>query len=247
MSEILEGFRRRLLSLEKQSGLKEAPFCKKLGISSGIYRTAVGRNPQRPGRYGPSLETIVKIIENLQEIDTHWLLTGEGSPDPEYRPPDLQIQSVPRFRRFNDEIALEQYIPVRLLKDSMAAGAPSEINEGDWDGWCLIYADEKWMPNPAENYTCVRVIGDSMAPILSSGDIVAIDHKQRDPDKLNGEMVAFRVNSGVTIKWLKFLKKQKTVVGVPENRDELDHVITLYDEEIDQGIVGKIAWWLAKR
>jgi len=53
--------------------------------------------------------------------------------------------------------------------------------------------------------------------------------------------------AGVTIKWLKYLPEREMVVGMPENKDELDHVVTLQGEEVDNGIVGKVAWWWAKR
>lgn len=82
---------------------------------------------------------------------------------------------------------------------------------------------------------------------LSDGDIVAIDHLGKDPGQLDKEMVAFRVGGGVTIKWLKFFADQELVVGVPENKDEFDTVVTLKGEEIDEGIVGRVAWWWAKR
>ena len=128
-----------------------------------------------------------------------------------------------------------------------AAGAPAEVNDNDQEGWALIYASRDWMPNDPESYTCIHVRGKSMYPILSDGDIVAIDHAERDPRKLDGKMTAFRVNGGVTIKWLKFLPEKKTVIGIPENKDEIDHAVSLYGEEINDGIIGLVRWWWAKR
>jgi len=49
------------------------------------------------------------------------------------------------------------------------------------------------------------------------------------------------------IKWLRYMPERQTVVRAPANRDRLDHVVTLQGEEIDTGIVGKVAWWWAKR
>ena len=129
----------------------------------------------------------------------------------------------------------------------MAAGSPSEINESDVESWALIYASREWMPHDPEQYTCVYVRGKSMSPILEDGDIVAIDHAEKNPENLDGKMVAFRVNGGVTIKWCRYLAAKGQVVGVPENLSELDHVVTLTGEEIDNGIVGMVRWWWAKR
>ena len=131
-------------------------------------------------------------IQNGVSID--WLLTGEDPPST--APPQLTIQTVPRFKSFAKNFAFEEYIPIRLLGGSVAGGAPSEVREEDIAGWALIYASRDWMPTDPENYTCVHVKGKSMYPVLTDGDIVAIDHSQKDPTKLDGKMVAFRVNGG---------------------------------------------------
>lgn len=36
-------------------------------------------------------------------------------------------------------------------------------------------------------------------------------------------------------------------MGILENKDKVDNVIALYGEEIDTGIVGKVAWWWLNR
>ena len=147
-----------------------------------------------------------------------------------------------------DAVQQGQYVPVRLLKDAAAAGPPAEINESDVEGWALIFADRAWMPHNPQDYTCVHVRGNSMYPVLADGDLAAIDHaekprEEKDLINLNGKMVAFRVNGGVTIKWLKYIPDQMTVVGIPENKDELDHVVVLRKNDIYDGIVGLVRWW----
>jgi len=191
-----------------------------------------------------SLPGIDKIEELCGAIGVsiQWLLTGEEKPDPV-----LSIQTVPKMQTFHHDFASDNFIPVRLLRDQIAAGSPAHINENDVEGYCIIYADKEWMNHDPENYTCVKVQGKSMYPILDSGDIVAIDHSDRDPASLDKKMVAFRKNGGVTIKWLKVLEGGKIIVGVPENKDDFDSVISLQGKEIETGIVGKIAWWWAKR
>ena len=85
-----------------------------------------------------------------------------------------------------------------------------------------------------------------MSPILKTGDVVAIDHSIRDPQELDKKMTAFIKDGGITIKWLKVLE-DGIVVGVPENKDDIDTLVHLKGKEINTGIVGKIAWWWAKR
>lgn len=163
--------------------------------------------------------------------------------------PNLTVEFPPSLQRYHDShpLSKENYIPIRLLDGTAAAGPPSEVDETETVSWVLIYNSREWMPNPPESYTCVKVHGESMYPILSDGDIVAVDHTVKDPHHLDGKMTVFRIDGGITIKWLKYFREKSLVVGVPENKDDFDHVISLVHEEIDTGIVGKVAWWWAKR
>jgi hypothetical protein len=144
------------------------------------------------------------------------------------------------------------YATIPLLRDVPAAGPPAEVNESDVESWAIIYKDTRWLPHGAENYTCIRVRRKGMYPILDNGDIVAIDYSARPTDiehlkRLNGKIVVFRVNSGVIIKWLKFLEDKRTVIGTPENHSELGYAAMLQGDEINQSIVGVVRWWWSKR
>ena len=220
---------------EKANLRYEKEVAKELGLSDTDYNNRKKR--------GSLLELLVNYaIQRGWSLD--WLLTGKETATAQ--PPQLIVQETPHLKAFHRDFSMDQYIPVRLLKDAVAAGLPTEVNEKDTEGWVLIYADKQWMPGDPEKYTCCHVKGRSMYPILSAGDIVAIDHSQRDPRKLDKKMVAFRKNGGVTIKWLKVLDNG-IIVGVPENKDEIDAVISLRGQEVEAGIVGRVAWWWAKR
>lgn len=138
--------------------------------------------------------------------------------------------------RFRALERLDHYSPIPLLKDAAAAGSPREISEADIDGYALIYY--AWCPNPA-NFTCVRVRGDSMAPILYDGAVVAVDHSQRDPLALHQKMVAARVEDGVTVKWLE-RQPDGTLLLVPENKN---HPTIALPRTPDNPVIGLVAWW----
>lgn len=229
----------RLKAARETIGITQVDAAERLGLKQPYL------NRYEAGVVEPPLGAVIRLAK-IYSVSIDWLLTGKKPAPRDYTPPELVIQSVPRFRRFADEFAFDQYIPVRLLRDAVAAGAPAEVNEEDVDGWALIYASRDWMPNDPENYTCVRVRGLSMSPILKNGDIVAIDHSQKSPDLLDGKIVAFRVDEGVTIKWLKYKPEKEMVLGLPENHAEVDHLVLLKGEEIDTGIVGRVVWWWSK-
>jgi hypothetical protein len=51
----------------------------------------------------------------------------------------------------------------------------------------------------------------------------------------------------VTVKWLRYLPEHELVIGEPENKQEQESTIYLKGNDISERIVGKVAWWWAKR
>lgn len=213
----------------------DADLAGRLGVQKGAVSN------YRNGRRKIPITLLYKVAFDTDST-LDWLMAGK-SPEPA---PVLTIQETDRYRTFGNEAAFSNYLPVRLLRDSISAGTPAEVRDGDIEGFCLIYADKSWMPGTPEHYTCCRVRGDSMYPILTNGDIVAIDHSQKDPNRLDQKLVAFRNGEGATIKWLSHVRKDR-VLGIPENKSEMESTICLVGEEIETGIIGRVTWWWAKR
>ncbi|MFQ5778809.1 MAG: S24 family peptidase [Terriglobia bacterium] len=138
--------------------------------------------------------------------------------------------------RFRALEGLDHYVPIPLLKDAAAAGSAREVSDADIDGYALIHY--RWCPNPG-NYTCLRVRGDSMTPILHDDAIVAVDHSQSDPLALNHKIVAARHDGGVTIKWLEHHPDGELRL-VPENKRY--PTLTL-PRTPENPIIGMVAWW----
>lgn len=131
---------------------------------------------------------------------------------------------------------LDPYVSVPLLKDAAAAGAPRTISDADLEGYALI--PSAWCPNPA-NVTCVRARGDSMAPIVHDGAVVAVDHSQRDPHLLHQKMVAARYQGGVVIKWLERQADGALhLVSEHKRRPPLKLARTNQNP-----IIGLVSWW----
>jgi transcriptional regulator with XRE-family HTH domain len=207
---------------------------------TGISEGSLSR--YKTGIRGQDSISIAAVIAKALNVAPEYLIFGVEKTEP-----FLTVQTVPKMHTFHRDFAAGKFLTVRLLQDHIAAGSPSHINENDVDGYCIIYSSKDWMEHDPENYTCVTVTGRSMYPILDSGDIVAIDHSERNPLNLDKKMVAFRKDGGVTIKWLIVKEAGEIILGMPENKEEYDSVITLRGKEVETGIIGKIAWWWAKR
>lgn len=133
----------------------------------------------------------------------------------------------------------DRFVAVPLLSDRVAAGAPAAIDEQDVEDYVIIY--KPWCPHP-QSTSCVRVRGDSMAPLLAEGSIVAIDTSIRRLDALNGKVVALKdpEDGGATIK--RLILRGSVAVFQPENRAYPGLEFPAAQVEDQELIIGKVIW-----
>jgi len=105
----------------------------------------------------------------------------------------------------------------------------------------MIAAPKDWCPNPPAT-TCLRVRGNSMAPVICDGYILAVDSSQRDASELNGKVVvAWNRDLGLTVSRLH--RYGNTEVLQPENRAYEPIVL---NGEHEWKILAKVLWWIGK-
>jgi len=106
----------------------------------------------------------------------------------------------------------------------------------------MIAAPKEWCPNPSST-SCLRVRGDSMAPTICDGYILAVDSSQTDRGELNGKIViVWNNDSGLTVS--RFRRYDHTETLQPENpRYE---AITLGHRKSKWQIVAKVLWWIGR-
>ena len=176
---------------------------------------------------------VLRAVSSELGVSLDWLVTGQE------RHSTLEIA-------LTDEELADNFYAIPLLKDAAAAGTPAKINERDIESKAMIFRDRRWIDDP-KHFTCVKVHGDSMEPTLLDGCIVAIDHRRpTNLAQLQNKIVAFRHEGGVTIK--RFLMPRPgLVLGLPDNPERLQDTVTLMGEEIDSGIIGRVAWWWGRQ
>jgi SOS-response transcriptional repressor LexA len=105
----------------------------------------------------------------------------------------------------------------------------------------MMAAPKAWCPNPA--YTsCLRVRGNSMAPMIQDGYVVAVDSSQIDMNSLDGKIVvAWHKDVGLTISRLRLY--DQTVVLVPENSE---YAAATISARHPWKIVATVLWWIGK-
>ena len=146
------------------------------------------------------------------------------------------------IERTEGKLFVEKLVPIPIAKDPISAGSPRDVRE-DPDGVAVIYRD--WAKN-RENFTVIRVKGDSMKPTIEDGSLVGIDHSKRDQKTLDRKIFALRQNDRATIKRLMVISDD-LILGMPDNPDYKSDTLVLRGEEINNAIVGKVAWWWGKQ
>jgi SOS-response transcriptional repressor LexA/DNA-binding XRE family transcriptional regulator len=105
----------------------------------------------------------------------------------------------------------------------------------------IIAAPKDWCPNPSTT-TCLRVQGNSMAPLIYDGYILAVDFSQTDSSALSGKIViAWHKDMGLTVS--RFRRFSHTAVLQPENRE---YESTVLDNKHTWKILAKVLWWIGK-
>jgi SOS-response transcriptional repressor LexA len=105
----------------------------------------------------------------------------------------------------------------------------------------MIAAPKNWCPNPSST-SCLRVSGNSMAPLIQDGFVVAVDSSDTDVSKLHGKVViAWHKDKGLTIS--RFRRYDHTDVLQPESSEY--EAVTL-SARSSWKIVARVLWWIRK-
>ena len=186
-------------------------------------------------------------------INHSWVLTGAGEMFLESPPRPggavaatrpIIITDPAELERLDDLEGRDRYYAVPYLRDAAAAGT-GRIVEDDIEGYCVIH--ERVAPRP-ENLRCVRVSGDSMAPTLTDGSIVAVDITRRNPRQVEGRIVCARVSEEeVVIKRLRLRPRYALLFS--DNEDQHKHPPLIVDmKEQKDMLIGQVVWaWVDLR
>jgi SOS-response transcriptional repressor LexA len=141
-------------------------------------------------------------------------------------------------------LSAPQLVAIPLLKAAVAShggkGDSSTLLH-DAPVESMIAAPIDWCPNPAST-ACLRVIGDSMKPLINDGYILAVDSSQTNISELNGKVViAWNKDMGLTVS--RFQHYDHADVLQPENRDYESIVL---NNKHRWNILAKVLWWMGK-
>lgn len=164
----------RILQFIEYKGISKNKFYIETGISNGVLDK----------KSGLSMDTVEKFYSTYPEINPEWLLTGRGNmlkSDNENKESSIIIHHGDRKTR--DRIIESQEIP---LYDLEATAGLVELFKG---GKAAQVLETIKIPNLPSCDGALSVTGDSMYPLLKSGDIVLYKQIPVNPDSIFfGEM-----------------------------------------------------------
>ena len=145
--------------------ISDSQFSKTIGVTQSVIASMFQRGTE------PSYKVLSAIINAYANISAEWLLRGEGS----------------MLRERTDEAGIEgEVIPLMNEKTPSKKLPVSEFNLYDIDisaGLARLFGEDGdrnkaflgriSIPNMPKCDGAVKVIGDSMYPLLKSGDIIA--------------------------------------------------------------------------
>ncbi len=169
----------------------------KFEVMTGLSNGYLGKQKKREASLGEDI--LIKIIENCPEINPNWLLTGNGQMLMKTEE-ETKIYSLRTDHNIN-----KQAIPLYNLEAT--AGVVSLFN----DSSNIEPIDYLKIPNLPKCDGALFVTGDSMYPLLKSGDIVA--YKQIHDFKNEvfwGEMYLVSIEvAGDTYTMVKYVQKSE--------------------------------------
>lgn len=147
------------------AGINDNQMTVKAGLSVGLLNNA------RRGDYDLGKKSVEKILSSFQDINRVWLITGDG----EMLKSSQEASPVRTFQLRTDRLLAAQDIPVYDL--SATAGLVQIFGDIPQEP-----ADHLRVPNLPAVDGAVYVKGDSMTPLLKSGDIIIYKKTDFSPE-----------------------------------------------------------------
>lgn len=242
---------REVLSLRRSLRLSQSDFAKRLNLSAmNVSRWERGAMEPTPGAY--------IRLGNLADDPSSWFFWGRAGlstadimrvlPAAQHRlSPDKMapLQIVHASSGNENSPKTESFVAVPVLPVNAAAPGGRADEVADLDQLkpeSLWAAPAAWCPNP-QSTVSLRVRGNSMAPLILDGYLIAVDTSEYGREKLIGKIVVAankKTKQLVVSRLVKFDHTEALVADQRENQS------ILLANESEWNIVGKVLWWVGK-
>lgn len=233
----------RAVRLEKGFSQRE------LQQRSGVERNFISlvENNHR----SPSFKTLVRIAEALG-VSVGYITDYVEKTQNDENKQTAKISYVRTLKEILDDfesgpdfLKYTQFFPTPIVNEATLASDVKDFKEDDIEDYVFISSKLLGMPLEPGRYRCIWIKDDKQAlpPLIQAGSLVCVDAVQREPRKLEGEIVVFQEKTGnCSIKRLRFHGEH--MIGMP---DEANHqpplIVPISEQEV---ILGKVVWCWSK-
>jgi transcriptional regulator with XRE-family HTH domain len=134
-------------------------------------------------------------------------------------------------------------IPILPVRAATPGAEGDEVSDLDQLKPEAIWAAPiEWCPNPASTIS-LRVVGNSMSPLILDGYIIAVDTSDVSRDDLVGQIVVARNNEEKRLLVSRLIRFDHTEALVSDQRE---HQSILLANESSWRIIGRVLWWTGK-
>lgn len=166
----------RIEEISKHEGITIGALEKKIGASKGVLSRAISKGTDIQAKW------IESLVENYPNYSTEWLLTGNGSMLKSAREePQVEVKPIHQPRSTEKK---EDTQVVYLYDFEASAGLRALFDNNRQN-----IIDTIKIPNLPKCDGAIHIVGDSMYPLLKSGDIILYKQVSTDINNLlYGEM-----------------------------------------------------------
>jgi hypothetical protein len=131
-------------------------------------------------------------------------------------------------------------LPVRVATPGVEGDRVDDLAKIPASGFIASPSD--WCPNPRFT-SCLRVAGDSMAPLICDGYIIVVDTSQVEREKLNGAVVvAWDKKHGLMVARFAINNGRESMISANPEYSSL----VVERSGAPLRIIGKVLWWVGR-
>ena len=134
-------------------------------------------------------------------------------------------------------------IPILPVRAATPGADGDEVSDLDQLKPEAIWAAPvEWCPNPASTIS-LRIVGNSMSPLILDGYIIAVDTSNISRDDLIGQIVVARNANDKRLLVSRLIRFDHTDALVSDQRE---HESVLLTDGSSWRIIGRVLWWTGK-
>lgn len=215
----------RIRAARKSTGLNQAEFGKKLGVSQPAISN------WESGREKPNPSVISKLAEMTNSHDiVAQFLDASGI---------RNVQVAECKSPSTSETRANEVKEIFQLRDPSAAGTSRVLNLKEVE--TVLRLPSTWFPAQSQIYA-IEIEDDSMAPVISKGSLVFVDTSRGNRESLVGKFVAVRLFEKVAI---RLLQKSRQSFFISHSSTDTKLARTLV-RNFKETVIGEVVMWMSR-